>query len=81
MMRVYEAFWETAHGSVSRVPHSCGAMVIRVGCVGGRLCVVLKAMAPVRAGDDGWSVIVTAEALARALMREGRAVPRYHPCK
>jgi hypothetical protein len=33
-------------------------------------------MAPVvRAGEEGWSVMVTREALQRLLMMDGRAVP------
>lgn len=41
----------------------------------GMLWDALKSIAPERAGEEGWSVIVTFEALARALNREGRAAP------
>lgn len=36
---------------------------------------MVKAIAPERAGEEGWSVIVTVDALARAQMTEGRAAP------
>lgn len=43
----------------------------------GMLCVALNSNAPEKAGEEGWSVIVTFEALARALIIEGRAAPDY----
>lgn len=36
---------------------------------------MLKAIAPDRAGEDGWSVIVTVEALERAQISDGKAAP------
>lgn len=36
---------------------------------------MLNGIAPAKAGDDGWSVTVTAAAFARALIRDGRAAP------
>ena len=42
-----------------------------------RLCLTFEAIAPVgpKAGDEGWSVIVTMEALARAATMEGSPAP------
>lgn len=66
------------------MPHSWGWIEI-LGCACGceceaggrfwRLWFRLKAIAPERAGDEGWSVATTVYALARAQMREGRAAP------
>jgi hypothetical protein len=42
-----------------------------------RFCLTLNSIAPVRAGDEGWSVATTSEALARAQIREGRAAPKW----
>ena len=69
MMRVYLPLLATAQGSVVRVPHSCGWMEM-LACL-----VVLKGMAVVRAGEEGWSVAVMVEAWAREQIREGRAAP------
>lgn len=42
---------------------------------------MLNSMAPAKAGDKGWSVATTVDALERALTREGRAVPgKKVPC-
>lgn len=38
-------------------------------------CATLDWMAPVRAAEEGWSVIVIWEAPERAAMREGREAP------
>lgn len=65
-----------AQGSVARVPHSCGWILISQGFVEGMLTVdVLKGIAPLKAGEEGWSVIVMEEACARALIIEGSAAP------
>lgn len=37
---------------------------------------MLKDMAPVKAGEAGWSVMVTEDVPARAHIRDGRAAPR-----
>lgn len=42
---------------------------------------MVKAIAPERAGEEGWSVVVTVDALARAHMREGRAAPVLYQSK
>lgn len=36
---------------------------------------MLNLIAPANAGDEGWSVATTVDALARAQMSEGRAAP------
>lgn len=40
-----------------------------------RLWSILNLIAPLRAGEDGWSVAVTAEALDSAQIIDGRAAP------
>lgn len=77
---------------VVRLPHSWGWTDIDDGGVGVvgededlpvgggwwsvRFRRMLKEMAPVKAGEAGWSVMVTADAPARAHIRDGRAAPR-----
>lgn len=39
---------------------------------------MLKTIAPERAGEEGWSVATTVDALARAQIREGRAAPTLY---
>lgn len=46
-----------------------------VGARLARLCSILKAIAPLNAGDEGWSVATTFEAPAREQITEGRAAP------
>lgn len=69
-------FWEK--WSV-RLPHSCGwietAEVYEDEGRLRRLWSMLKVMAPERAGEEGWSVAATVDALDRAQIREGRAAP------
>lgn len=36
---------------------------------------MLKVIAPEKAGDEGWSVAVTAEACERTLITDGSAAP------
>lgn len=83
MIRVKAPLCCWAKESVS-APHSRGWIETLVwGCVavpgGGerlaRLWFMLKAIAPESAGEEGWSVATTVDALARAQMREGRAAP------
>lgn len=65
-----------------RVPHACGWISISQGLVEGMLTEdTLKGIAPVKAGEEGWSVIVTEDACARAQITEGRAAPAAScPC-
>lgn len=58
-----------------RLPHSWGSIDMDVVLDLGMLCFMLKGIAPEKAGDEGWSVTVTAKACERALIREGRAAP------
>lgn len=77
MIRVKLPLYCWAKESV-RVPHSWEWMdiwVVGCGVRWERLRSRLKAIAPESAGDDGWSVATTVDALARAHTREGRAAP------
>lgn len=73
-MRVKRPLFSTAQG-VSRTPHSCGTAETLGRRSAGMLAAMLWSIAPVKAGDEGWSVMVTEEAWARALMIEGSAAP------
>lgn len=76
MIRVKVPFLSTAQGSLSSVPHSWGLIMTSV--VEGDLRTLwstLKAMAPAKAGEEGWSVIVTVDACARAQTTDGNAAP------
>lgn len=67
---------------MSAAPHSWGRISIEQSVIAKRLCLTLKERAPKgpKAGDDGWSVIVSVEAFARAEIMEGSPAPRFDQC-
>lgn len=76
MIRVKVPFFLTAQGSLSSVPHSWGLIVTSVAEEELRtLWSTLKVMAPAKAGEEGWSVMVTVDACARAQTTDGNAAP------
>jgi hypothetical protein len=82
MIRLKVPLFAAEKASVN-TPHSCGCMLMFVDTAGvrfDRLCFVLKVIAPLRAGLEGWSVAATVLADARAQITDGRAAPRQHWC-
>lgn len=64
-----------ANSSFSSTPHSCGAESM-FGCSeAGTFLIMLCSMAPRKAGEDGWSVMVTCDADANTDIMEGKPVP------